>query len=50
MKFSFMGTTFHCSFSTKACGLEIFFKVVFPSSKVAFVASTTPSLEIPSCS
>jgi hypothetical protein len=34
----------------KACGLAIFFKVVLSSSKVAFAASTVPSLEIPICS
>jgi hypothetical protein len=40
----------HCSFSTKACGLVIILKVVLAFSKVALAASTTPSLEIPSCS
>lgn len=40
---SFMSTTLHCSFSMKACGLAIFFKVVLASSKVAFTAA---SLEI----
>jgi len=34
----------------KACGLVIFLKVVLAYSKVAFVASITPSLEIPSYS
>jgi hypothetical protein len=45
-----MHTTFHRSFSTKACGLAIFFKAVLASMKVAFATSITPSLEIPSCS
>jgi len=45
-----MHTTLHYSFSTKACGPAILFKVVLAFSKVALVASTTPSLEIPSCS
>jgi hypothetical protein len=34
-----MHTTFHCSFSTKACGLAILFKVVLASLKVAFATS-----------
>jgi len=45
-----MHTTFHCSFSTKACGFAIFFKVILASSKVAFATFTAPYLEIPSCS
>jgi len=42
--------TFQCSFSTKACGPVIFFKVVLASSKVALTTSIVPSLEIPSFS
>ncbi len=49
-KSSFMHTTFHCSFLTKACGPIILLKVVLASSKATFVASIDPSLEIPSCS
>jgi hypothetical protein len=45
-----MCTTFHYSFSTKACGLAILFKVILASSKLAFVASTIPSLEFPNFS
>jgi hypothetical protein len=40
-----MGTTLHCSFSTKACGLAIFLKATFASSNVAFAKKFTPSLE-----
>jgi hypothetical protein len=45
-----MLTTLHCSFSTKACGPTILFKVVLAFSKVALATPTVPSLEIPSCS
>jgi hypothetical protein len=45
-----MCTTFHYSFSTKACGLAILFKTILASSKVALVASVAPSLEIPNYS
>jgi hypothetical protein len=45
-----MHTTLHCSFSTKACGLAILFKVVLASSKVELETFTVPSLEIPICS
>jgi len=41
-----MQTTFYYSFSTKACGPVMIFKVVLASSNVAFVASIAP-LEIP---
>jgi hypothetical protein len=45
-----MHTTLHYPFLTKACGPAILFKVVLASSKVAFAATITPSLEIPNCS
>jgi len=45
-----MCITLHYSFSTKACGLAIFFTAVLASSKVSFATSIVPSLEIPSCS
>jgi hypothetical protein len=45
-----MRTTFHYSFSTKAHGLAILFKVVLASLKIALTTSIAPSLEIPSCS
>jgi hypothetical protein len=41
-----MHTTFHCSFSTKTCGLAIHFKAVLTSLKVVLTTSTTPYLEI----
>jgi len=47
---SFMCTTLHYSFWTKAYNLVILFKAFLASSKVALTTSTTPSLEILSCS
>ncbi len=47
---SFMRSTLHFSFFTKACGHVIFFKVVFVSSNVAFVTFVALPLEISSCS
>jgi hypothetical protein len=43
----FIHNTFHYSFSTKICGPTNHLKMVLAFSKVALVASTTPSLEIP---
>jgi hypothetical protein len=45
-----MHITLHCSFSTKACGPVIIFKVILAFSKVALIASNALSLEIPNCS
>jgi hypothetical protein len=47
---SFMRSTLHFSFFTKACGHVIFLKVVFVSSNVAFVTFVALPLEISSCS
>jgi len=40
-----MRTALHCSFSTKACGLAILFKVVLALSKVELKAFIAPSFE-----
>jgi hypothetical protein len=40
----------HANYTPLFIGLVIFFKTFFAFSKVAFVASIVPSLEIPNCS